>query len=750
MGRLPHRGHYQHFNPQNPRTIHYINMTMTTAQKHLLLFGIGLIFFSVPVVAQIDLTWINPAPNEFTLFDVAFPSPSTGYAVGAGGTIYKTTDAGVTWTHMFCGTLANLYGVDFSDDAVGVIVGDSGIVLRTDDGGRHWSRRESGTSNLLWSIDFASPLIGYAVGEYSTVLRTTDGGQSWTRQIVPLGIYFSVSFLDQNTGVAVGSSGASIYTTDGGTTWRESETEFNDNINDVCMVDKDFGLAVGDYGAVLKTTDGGKTWAEQPQFTLSRLNALAFSDAQNAVIVGNQNFMFKTPDGGQSWIAQTIEPPSSISGELHGVAAADHHAFHAVGHDPVSRSRRGEILMTDAERDNIWHPLVDTLRQDLSDIAFFDDLNGVAVGERGSVLATHDGGMSWAYQVTPVSGDYVSLSGVSAVKPNKAVIVGNNGTIMISADAGRTWEDKSMPAGSGGNYFTDVAMMDDMTGFIIGQKGVVFKTSNGGETWETQDVGTDADLNSIQFIDPSVGVIVGDFVILRTEDGGQTWTEQVFLPEDVLFDVSFADRQHGAVVGRGSIYYTNNGGKTWFVQQAAQPAYSGLFGVHLTDASSGIAVGLHGTIQYTVDGGHTWHTHPQVTGASLRAVLFTDHAQGVLIGTDGTIMQIKKTGPAWSSVQPDAHSHRQTDNALATHLTCQPNLVTDGMTITFDMSSRNTVALDLVDIQGKSVLAVLHEEKVPGHYTMDVSTRALPPGTYYCRLDIGSGDTIDIKKIIVY
>ena len=587
------------------------------------------------------------------------------------------------------------------------------------------------------------------MGDKSTVLRTTDGGKSWTPQSAPSGEYYSVSFFDQNTGIAVGWFGASIYTTDGGTTWLESETDFSNNINDVYMVDKDFGLAVGDYGMVLKTTDGGKTWIKQPKFTPSRLNAITFSDTQNAVIVGNQNFMFKTTDGGQSWIAQTIEPPSSISGELHGVAAADHHTFHAVGRDPVIPNNRGSILKTNAERDNVWHPLVDTLRQNLSDIAFFDNLNGLAVGSYGTVLATHDGGQTWTYQATPISGDNMSLSGISTVQPNTAVIVGNKGTILISTDAGRSWEDKSMPAGFSGNYFNDVAMIDDMTGFIIGREGIVFKTSNGGETWDTLNIGTDKNLNSIQFIDPSVGVIVGDFVILRTEDGGRTWTEQVFLPEDVLFDVSFADREHGAVVGRGSIYYTNNGGKTWYIQQPKQLAFS-LIGVYLTDESSGIAVGSNGTLQYTFDGGYTWHTHPQVTGASLTAVLFTNRAQGFLIGTGGTIMRIKKTGSAWLSVQPEADSHGQADNTPSTHLTCQPNLVKDNITITFAMPSRNTVAIDLVDIQGRSVLEILREEMLPGHYTMNVSTRALPPSTYYCRLNIGSDDILDIKKIIVY
>ncbi|MCK9205330.1 MAG: transposase [Bacteroidales bacterium] len=43
--------------------------------------------------------WQNPLPtgDSYPCFSVAFPTATTGYAAGAGGTILKTKDAGLTW-----------------------------------------------------------------------------------------------------------------------------------------------------------------------------------------------------------------------------------------------------------------------------------------------------------------------------------------------------------------------------------------------------------------------------------------------------------------------------------------------------------------------------------------------------------------------------------------------------------------------------------------------------------------------------
>jgi photosystem II stability/assembly factor-like uncharacterized protein len=67
---------------------------------------------------------------------IDFPQPTSGFAVGAGGRISHSTDAGITWIDQTSGTAVNLNDVSFASDALrGIAVGDSGTILWTANGG---------------------------------------------------------------------------------------------------------------------------------------------------------------------------------------------------------------------------------------------------------------------------------------------------------------------------------------------------------------------------------------------------------------------------------------------------------------------------------------------------------------------------------------------------------------------------------------------------------------------------------------
>src|SRR6187455_1759010 len=82
------------------------------------------------VFSQSGWKWQNPLPSANTLRGVAFADPLTGVAVGALGTIIRTTDGGQNWVIQTSGTTAELKGIAFSNDSNGVAVGINGTVLR--------------------------------------------------------------------------------------------------------------------------------------------------------------------------------------------------------------------------------------------------------------------------------------------------------------------------------------------------------------------------------------------------------------------------------------------------------------------------------------------------------------------------------------------------------------------------------------------------------------------------------------------
>jgi photosystem II stability/assembly factor-like uncharacterized protein len=86
---------------------------------------------------------------------VYFVTPSSGWAVGDGGAILHTNDAGRSWQTQTSGTNNFLLGMKFVTPSSGWVVGGAGTLLHTEDGGIHWQERDAGTTAGLYAITFA-------------------------------------------------------------------------------------------------------------------------------------------------------------------------------------------------------------------------------------------------------------------------------------------------------------------------------------------------------------------------------------------------------------------------------------------------------------------------------------------------------------------------------------------------------------------------------------------------------------------
>src|SRR4051794_13841927 len=126
--------------------------------------------------------WQNPLPQGNTLQDFSFADTNNGFAVGARGTILKTTDGGNTWEILAGGTEDDLYGASFVDSTTGTVVGNFGAILRTTDAGSHWTIQRDGMSDVLFGIFFTDANNGTAVGSDGLILSTTNGGTNWIPQ----------------------------------------------------------------------------------------------------------------------------------------------------------------------------------------------------------------------------------------------------------------------------------------------------------------------------------------------------------------------------------------------------------------------------------------------------------------------------------------------------------------------------------------------------------------------------------------
>jgi photosystem II stability/assembly factor-like uncharacterized protein len=204
-------------------------------------------------------TWqrLTVTTDQLDFRDIDAVDAQTAFVLSIGNgpasRIYKTTDAGVTWSLQFKGDDPKAFydAMSFWDAQHGIVIGDSidgqFCILTTENGGNVWQRvpasalppalenegafAASGTNIAVFGKRNA--WIGTGAGNKARVLRTNDLGRTWKIAETPLvagssaGI-FSVAFRDQMHGVIVGGDYKKeneaidnlAVTSDGGVTWR--------------------------------------------------------------------------------------------------------------------------------------------------------------------------------------------------------------------------------------------------------------------------------------------------------------------------------------------------------------------------------------------------------------------------------------------------------------------------------------------------------------------------------------------------
>jgi photosystem II stability/assembly factor-like uncharacterized protein len=243
---------------------------------------------------------------------VKFINAQTGWIVGGGGTILRTTNGGVTWTPQQSGTTASLMAVDFVDAQYGCAVGppdpnggSSSTIIYTDNGGQSWQPMLPPSGVALTGVDMVDPDVIYAVGHAGRVLVTIEGtagsAASWFQQFTGYGDdLMGIRMLDANRGWAAGKNGRIIATEDGGISWFSQRMEADRTLFAIDMQAvpvatppaepqryKYLGWAVGQRGRVVRTDDGGVSWRAVDTGTQNSLRAFRYTDPDSAWAVGD-------------------------------------------------------------------------------------------------------------------------------------------------------------------------------------------------------------------------------------------------------------------------------------------------------------------------------------------------------------------------------------------------------------------------------------------------------------------------------
>ena len=227
------------------------------------------------------ISWDTTSFNQGYLFKgISFATPGEGViaALGSSGCALRTTDGGVTWVWNWCDqTYSGVYDIHFTDRTTGYMAGygdsqfDDGTIYKTSDAGQTWSNITGSLTDMPFEyINIPDQNVMYGgsfLFFHENLYRSTDGGFTWDSLDVTATGCQDVYFHNPSTGILLGRDGEVYRTTDSAKTW-VSVGSFpsvpNFSLRSIVFTDSSNGYAVGGTNSqtrFVKTTDGGLSWS---------------------------------------------------------------------------------------------------------------------------------------------------------------------------------------------------------------------------------------------------------------------------------------------------------------------------------------------------------------------------------------------------------------------------------------------------------------------------------------------------------
>lgn len=510
------------------------------------------------------------------------------YLAAASGGVFKTTDAGSTWTPLFdnettmsIGDIALapsnpdiIYiGTGEANGGSGSLTYDANGVYKSLDGGLTWTNIGLQNTRMTGKMEIhpTNPDIAFAAtmgdlfgkGPDRGLYRTTDGGLTWTK----------VLFVNDSTGaidVVINPSNPNIVFA---ATWQRTRYA-------------DAKYYYGEQSGIWKSTDGGVTWTRLTGaqglpplgVNYSRIGlAIAKSNPQvvYAVYIDEfYNFMglWKSTNSGTSWIR--IDDPGNSSNVI------------------TSIYWEGKITVDPNDADVIYLTGLDLYKSDDGGIVFYQtitnahvDHHAVAVHPLNSdfIMNGHDGGLNISYDGgnTSVHNETLPINQVYRLDidysqpTNLYCGLQDNGTVRTLT--GQLNDYDHIFGGDGFQPLIDP--VNNQIQFAQYQYGNLFKSTDGGFNWNSSVNGIfgSANWNTPLVFDPQNSQVMyyGSQRVFQSFDQGDNWVDispdlTTVASTNLLFgtitslDVSPLNSDIVyAGTDDGKVYRTLDGGANW-------------------------------------------------------------------------------------------------------------------------------------------------------------------------------------------
>lgn len=213
------------------------------------------------------ISWtLRPEFLSPDLFDLATDGNGSIVAVGAEGHVFRMTSPLATPEHLWLGTNSTQKAITWICESRFVSAGSDGSVALTSDSGATWHLSRITDRNLN---DIAFPTIesGFIVGDCGYIAQSTDQGITWTEtRSGSLDSLHGIAFANTMDGILVGSNGCIRGSENGGTTWYGMYTGVSSDFTLCTFTSNHHSFAAGNRGIILESFSGGSnsSWNRIP------------------------------------------------------------------------------------------------------------------------------------------------------------------------------------------------------------------------------------------------------------------------------------------------------------------------------------------------------------------------------------------------------------------------------------------------------------------------------------------------------
>lgn len=528
------------------------------------------------------------------------------WAGSTSGGLWKSTDAGSTWTHKTktLGTLGIGDIVINPDDGTIYCAtgdGDAGDaysigVIKSTDGGNTWA-----SAGLSWSLNqtyICRRMImdkdkpdTMLVATNGGVYYTRDGGANWSQGLT--GQVYDIEFKPGNTSIVYASTYSAIYkSTDGGATWTQKTSGLPTTSKRIALavapsssntVYAEYtNTSTSGHAGFYRSTDSGENWTKMDNTFKNLLGwrtdgsdtggqswydlcVVVNPTNANEVYVGGVN-TWKSTNGGSTWTCITMWYGGAGVAEVH----ADQHCLYMPNSARLYSGNDGGVDIS-TNNGSTWSYIGSGIectqfyRLGISQ----NDTSLVICGAQDNSMFLKDGS---DFSVTSMTGDgFEGL--IDYTDDNIMYCSSYYGNWEYSTNGGSSWSNGPKPSSDPGAWLTPYVMHPTNHNYVyFGFTDGVYKFDKTNTT--TTKVGDpNTGSNNNLFIAPSNAniMIAGSYTsIKKSTNGGVSWATMTmpssascsyfaFHPTDAS-KIWFTRSGHSS---GNKVYYSTNGGTSW-------------------------------------------------------------------------------------------------------------------------------------------------------------------------------------------